>query len=105
MFEAAMSMLRATADVGKPTLRTSLGIVRPTLVSARPGQLLRVSVTRAGVCPGKVFDCDVLIDAASKNLVALIPCELGMFDLGDWPMEFGCVVIPGQGQTVAVCVI
>lgn len=101
MFESAMSMLRAAADVGVPTLRTSYGIIRPTVVSMRPGRLLRVSVLRAGSNPGKVFDCDVLIDAASKNLVALILPQIGVWDLSDWPCETGICIVPGNGQMIA----
>ena len=99
-----MAMLRATANVGTPVMRTSYGIDRPTVISMRPGRLLRVSVVRAGVSPGKLHDADVLIDAASKNLIALVPCELGIWDLA-WPCDFGAVVVPGQGQMLAVAFV
>jgi hypothetical protein len=64
--------------------------------------LLRVSVVRAGASPGKVHDADNVIDAASRNLVALIPSEIGVFDFSPWPIEFGIVIAPGNGMMVAV---
>jgi hypothetical protein len=102
MHEAAMSMLRAAADTGVPTLRTTCGITKPIVVSMRPGRLLRVSVVRAGIAPGRVHDCDVLIDAASANLVALIQPRICVLNFSDWPLEFGICIVPGDGMMLAV---
>ena len=105
MFEAAMSAFRVLADVGVPTFRTTFAIERPTVVSTRPGRLLRVSVTRAGITCGIVHDADMLIDACARNAVALIPPRIGVLNLADWPMEFGVCIVPGIGMTVVACAI
>ena len=56
-FEFAMDAPRSLADVGKPTVRTALNISVPTVVSTRPGRLLRVSVVRPGTTPGAGARC------------------------------------------------
>jgi hypothetical protein len=73
----------------------------PTVVSTRPGLLLRVSVVRAGTKPGAVHDAEALAGAVAWSRIATIPRTIAMYDV-DWPCEFGIVVVPGAGQVLAV---
>jgi hypothetical protein len=100
-FESSMDALRSLADVGKPAVRTALNIKVPTVVSTRPGRLLRVSVVRAGTTPGAVHDAETLAGAAASNRIATIPRTIDMYDV-EWPCDFGIVVVPGAGQVLAV---
>ena len=100
-YESTMDALRLLADVGKPTVRTALKISVPTVVSTRPGQLLRVSVVRAGTTPGAVHDAEALAGVSASNRIATIPRTIAIYDV-DWPCDFGIVVVPGAGQVLAV---
>jgi hypothetical protein len=99
--EAAMDALRSVANVGKATVRTMLSINVPTVVSTRPGRLLRVTVVRAGAAPGAVHDTETLAGAGASSRIAIIPRTIAMYDV-DWPCDFGIVVVPGPGQVLAV---
>lgn len=100
-FESTMDALRSLAHVGKATVRTALNIKVPTVVSTRPGRLLRVSVVRAGTKPGAVHDAEALAGAVASSRIATIPRTIAMYDV-DWPCDFGIVVVPGAGQVLAV---
>jgi hypothetical protein len=82
-------------------VRTALNIKVPTVVSTRPGRLLRVSVVRAGTKPGAVHDTEALAGAVASSRIATNPRTIAMYDV-DWPCEFGIVVVPGAGQVLAV---
>jgi hypothetical protein len=101
MHEQAMMMFRAIADTRVSMTQTRYGITAPIVLSMKPGRLLRLSVVRAGVSPGRIHDACTLIDAGKGNLIATIAPQLGMWSFEDWPMEFGIVVVPGLGQTIA----
>ena len=100
-FESSMDALRSLADVGKPAVRTALNIKVPTVVSTRPGRLLRVSVVRSGTTPGAVHDAETLAGASASNRIATIPRTIAMYDV-EWPCDFGIVVVPGAEQVLAV---
>jgi hypothetical protein len=100
-FEFAMDALRSLADVGKARVRTALNIKVPTVVSTRPGRLLRVSVVRAGTTPGAVCDAGTLAGTVAASRIATIPRTIAMYEV-EWPRDFGIVVVPGAGQVLAV---
>jgi hypothetical protein len=77
-FESTMDALRSLAHVGKATVRTALNIKVPTVVSTRPGRLLRVSVVRAGTKPGAVHDAEALAGAVASSRIATIPRTIAM---------------------------
>ena len=101
-FEAAMLQLQQIALVGPAVVQTRYAITTPTLVSTRPGRVLRLSVVRAGTTPGAVHDADHVTLASSMNRTAMVPPVLGMTDLSGRPHEHGIVIVPGRGQMVAV---
>jgi hypothetical protein len=96
-----MDALRSLADVGKPTVRTALNISVPTVVSTRPGRLLRMSVVRAGTTPGAVHDAETLAGAVASSRIATIPGTAAIYDV-EWPCDFEIVVVPGAGQVLTV---
>jgi hypothetical protein len=96
-----MDALRSLADLGKPAVRTALNIKVPTVVSTRPGRLLRLSVVRAGTTPGAVYDAETLAGTVAASRIATIPRTIAMYDV-EWPCDFGIVVVPGAGQVLAV---
>jgi hypothetical protein len=100
-FETTMHTLRSLADVGESPVCTALDISLPTIVSARPGRLLRMGVVRAGTTAGSVYDACTLIGAGASNRIAVIPRTIAFYNV-DWPCEFGIVVVPGTGQVLAV---
>jgi hypothetical protein len=80
-FESTMDALRSLAHVGKATVRTALNIKVPTVVSTRPGRLLRVRVVRAGTKPGAVHDAEALAGAVASSRIATIPRTIAMYDV------------------------
>ena len=100
-FESSMDALRSLANVGKPAVRTALNIKVPTVVSTRPGRLLRVSVVRGGTTPGAIHDAETLAGAVASSRIATIPRTTAVYDV-EWPCDFGIAVVPGAGQVLAV---
>jgi hypothetical protein len=97
--ETAMFTLRQAA---RPSaLRTRLNITVPTVVSAWPGWLLTVSVVRAGSWPGAIYDHDTIEGIGTATRIATIPAAIDIHHIR-WLCEFGIVVVPGVGQTLAV---
>ena len=87
---------------------SALNITTATVVSTVPAdfargqaRLCRVTVLVAGSTAGSVNDAATLAAVASSNLVYTIP-NVGGPVLVDFPMQFGIVVTPGTGQTVAI---
>lgn len=74
------------------------GLTAPTVVSTSGGRVARISVTVAGSAPGLVYD-GASLTALSKPL-AVIADTVGVYEV-NLPTNFGLVVIPGSGQTVA----
>lgn len=74
------------------------GLTAPTVVKPSSGRIVRISVTVAGAATGTVFDGSSL-NALTKPLY-VIPTTVGVY-LVSLPANFGIVVSPGTGQTVA----
>ena len=79
--ESAMDALRSLANVAEPTVPTALNIKVPTVVSGKPGRLLRMSVVRGGTTPGAVHDAETLPGAVAESRIAIIPRTIAIYDV------------------------
>ena len=81
--------------------RNSLALTTTTVVSAKPGRVIVVSVVVAGTGDGTIYDASSIATAVSGRELAVIPQTVGPFTLA-MPVAYGIVVAPGTGQTVTV---
>ena len=60
------------------------------------GRIARISVTVAGSAPGGVYD-EI---SGGGRLLFVIPNTVGIYDVS-LPFQYGLVILPGTGQTLA----
>lgn len=84
-----------------PGQAAALNIAGATVVKSSAGRCVRVSVLVAGAA-GTVNDVATTGAASIANQIFTIPATVGVYEV-NWPCGVGIVVIPGAGQTVAVC--
>lgn len=75
------------------------GIAAATLVKSGQGRLVIVIVTTASSATGAIYDVSVATSTA--NLIYTIPATVGVYPIGI-AINYGIVVAPGSGMTVAV---
>jgi hypothetical protein len=88
--------------------QTLLGITSPTVVKTTPGNVINVSVIVDGTTPGTVNDANTTASANNSNAITTLPSPSGQQSILDitqvmFPCKVGIVVIPGTGQTIAIC--
>jgi hypothetical protein len=77
-----------------------VAVVAPDFTAAHC-RIVRVQVLIAGSAPGAVYDAASTIHNSAANQVGAVPSAIGSY-LIDMPCQFGIVVVPGAGQTLAV---
>jgi hypothetical protein len=70
-----------------------------TVVKPSPGRVALVSVTTAGSATGTIYDSATL--ANTTRPMYIIPEAAGVTEF-KWPFNYGILVVPGTGMTVAV---
>jgi hypothetical protein len=75
--------------------------VVPADFAAAHCRIVRVQVLVAGSAPGAVYDAETTGGNSVANQVGAVPSAIGSY-LIDMPCQFGILVVPGVGQTLAV---
>jgi hypothetical protein len=75
------------------------GITSATVVKASSGRVAVVSVVVAGSAAGAIYDANFA--SATTNKLWTIPTTIGLTTI-NLPTNYGIVVAPGTGQTIAI---
>jgi hypothetical protein len=98
-FADTMAGLRVLAAASPLTSR--LNITTPTVIKAAPGVVMKVSILRAWTYPATLHDARSLAEANATTAAAVIPAMIGVVTI-HWACDFGIVIVPGRGMTLAV---
>lgn len=80
---------------------TFLGISESSLLSQGSGRLVNIVVAVAGSAAGTAHDAASVLDAATDNVIMVIPATVGIYQV-NVPFSSGLVIQPGTGQTISV---
>ena len=72
-------------------------ITGSTIIKSGPGRIVNISVTVAGSAVGVVYD---QADFVSNRNIFIIPMTVGIYYV-NLPLQYGLLVVPGAGMTVA----
>lgn len=102
---AAKNIVTALNQLGQTYLQVEgsalvSDITVPTVIKDGQGRIARISVVVGGSTAGSVYDANAV--GATTGKLLSIPTTVGLAEV-NLPVNTGILIVPGTGQTIAVC--